>query len=45
MPLDEDTTRYDAPTEYGYPDMPDPMDVAKEFAIQEQIDNEERQKP
>lgn len=36
----EDTRRYEAPPEYGYPDAPDPMDVAKEFAIQEAIDNE-----
>ena len=43
MPLDEDLTRYTAPTEYGYPDMPDPMDVAHAFNEQEQIDEEERQ--
>jgi hypothetical protein len=40
MPLDEDTRRYEAPPEYGYP-----MDVAHAFNEQESIDNEEIQEP
>ena len=43
MPLYEDLTRYTAPPEYGYPDAPDEMDTAKEFAIQEEIDNESKE--
>jgi hypothetical protein len=45
MPLDEDTRRYEAPPEYGYPDSHDPMDVAHAFNEQESIDNEEIQEP
>jgi hypothetical protein len=36
----EDSRRYTAPPEYGYPDAPDEMDIAKMFAEQEEIDNE-----
>jgi len=36
----EDTRRYEAPPEYGYPEHRDEMDIAKEFAEQEAIDNE-----
>jgi hypothetical protein len=36
----EDSRRYEAPPEYGYPDSPDPMDVAHAFNEQESIDNE-----
>ena len=40
MIIDNYERTYEAPPEYGYPDAPDPMDVAKEFAIQEAIEEE-----
>lgn len=44
MIIDNYERTYEAPPEYGYPDSPDPMDVAKEFTIQEAIEEEERSK-
>ena len=44
MIIDNYERTYEAPPEYGYSDAPDPMDVAKEFAIQEAIEEEERSK-